>query len=97
MATGKYKLQTNNDWNAIFYRFKQGKQFDIIVSTNSKKYSIIAKKYGAKVPFLRPNKFSRATSPDFLWVRYTINKLKSIGLEYVSLEFELHVPVQCRF
>ena len=36
MATGKYKLQTNNDWNAIFYRFKQGKQFDIIVSTNIK-------------------------------------------------------------
>lgn len=36
MATGKYKLQTNSEWNAIFYRFKQGKQFDIIVSTNIK-------------------------------------------------------------
>lgn len=62
---------------------KKSKLFDdIIVSTNSKKYSIIAKKYGAKVPFLRPNKFSRATSSDFQWVRYTINKLKRIGLEY---------------
>ena len=32
MATGRYKLQKDNDWNAIFYRFKQGKQFDIISS-----------------------------------------------------------------
>ena len=32
MATGRYKLQKDNDWNAIFYRFKQGGQFDIIAS-----------------------------------------------------------------
>lgn len=32
MATGRYKLQKDNDWNTIFYRFKQGKQFDIIAS-----------------------------------------------------------------
>lgn len=32
MATGRYKLQKDNDWNTIFFRFKQGKQFDIITS-----------------------------------------------------------------
>ena len=29
MATGKFRLRTNNDWNTIYYRFKQGYQFDI--------------------------------------------------------------------
>ena len=33
MATGKFRLKTNNDWNTIFFRFKQGKQFDIESST----------------------------------------------------------------
>lgn len=32
MATGRYKIQKDNDWNAIFYRFKQGGKFDIISS-----------------------------------------------------------------
>lgn len=32
MATGKFRLKTNNDWNSIFFRFKQGKQFDIETS-----------------------------------------------------------------
>lgn len=32
MATGKFRLKTNNDWNTIFFRFKQGKQFDIETS-----------------------------------------------------------------
>lgn len=29
MATGKFRTKTNNDWNTIFYRFKQSKVFDI--------------------------------------------------------------------
>ena len=33
MASGKFIIQTNNDWNTIFFRFKQGKQFDIKTST----------------------------------------------------------------
>lgn len=33
MATGKFRLKTNNDWNTIFFRFKQGNQFDIETST----------------------------------------------------------------
>ena len=33
MASGKFRLKTDNDWNTIFFRFKQGKQFDIETST----------------------------------------------------------------
>ncbi|AYN05480.1 tyrosine-type recombinase/integrase [Flavobacterium sp. 140616W15] len=32
MATGKFRLKTNNDWNTIFFRFKQGNKFDIETS-----------------------------------------------------------------
>ncbi|KAF2325775.1 hypothetical protein [Flavobacterium daemonense] len=28
MATGKFRIKTTNDWNTIFYRFKQGNVFD---------------------------------------------------------------------
>ena len=33
MATGNYRLKTDKDWNSIYFRFKQGKQFDIELST----------------------------------------------------------------
>lgn len=33
MASGRYRLRTNNDWNTIYYRFKQGGLFDVQVST----------------------------------------------------------------
>lgn len=36
MASGNFKLQTDKDWNTIFFRFKQGKQFDVISSTGLK-------------------------------------------------------------
>ncbi|MFH6947321.1 phage integrase SAM-like domain-containing protein [Flavobacterium sp. FlaQc-51] len=36
MASGNFKLKTDNDWNTIFFRFKQGMQFDIISSTGLK-------------------------------------------------------------
>lgn len=36
MATGSYKIQTNKEMNSIFYRFKQGAQFDVIVSIGIK-------------------------------------------------------------
>tara|TARA_B100000886_G_scaffold227072_1_gene158295 strand:- start:318 stop:1058 length:741 start_codon:yes stop_codon:yes gene_type:complete len=37
----------------------------VIVSTDSKEYAKIAKKYGAEVPFLRPKKFSQDNSTDY--------------------------------
>ena len=53
---------------------------NIVVSTNSIMYSKIAKKYGAEVPFLRPNNISTSHSTDYEWVSYTIKKLEKIGL-----------------
>ena len=44
---------------------KLSKKIDrVIVSTNSNKYAEIAKKYGAEIPFIRPNEFSMDTSED---------------------------------
>lgn len=33
MASVRYRIKTNNDWNTIYLRFKQGKQFDVEIST----------------------------------------------------------------
>jgi len=44
---------------------KLSKKIDrVIVSTNSKQYAAIASKYGAEVPFIRPDDFSTSTSTD---------------------------------
>ena len=48
----------------------------IVVSTNSLKYAKIAKKYGAEVPFLRPNSISKNNSKDFGFFLHLINWLK---------------------
>lgn len=47
---------------------------DVIVSTDSEKYKVIAEYYGASV-FLRPEKFSGDNSPDIEWVTYTLSEL----------------------
>ena len=54
----------------------------ILVSTDSKKYAKIARKYGASVPFIRPKKYSTSTSPDFEWVNHSINFLKKQKLYF---------------
>ncbi len=62
---------------------KKSKIFDkIIVSTDSKKYARIAKKYGAEVPFLRPKKISSSVSPDYDWVNYTIKNLSKKNINF---------------
>jgi integrase len=33
MATGNFSIKTDNDWNSIYFRFKQGGIFDIQIST----------------------------------------------------------------
>jgi CMP-N,N'-diacetyllegionaminic acid synthase len=55
---------------------------DIIVSTDSQKYADIAVKYGAEVPFLRPESLSGDVSPDRAWVEYTLEKLQEMGRNY---------------
>lgn len=62
---------------------KESKIFeDIIVSTDSLKYAEISNKYGASVPFLRPDYLSTdiATTNDV--IEYTIKELQKIGKEF---------------
>jgi len=49
----------------------------IIVSTDSKEYSKIAKECGAEVPFLRPKNISGDLSTDFEFVEHCLNFLNS--------------------
>ncbi len=60
---------------------------DIIVSTDSVKISKIAKKYGAKVPFIRPKKLATDKASSFNVIKHTINffKKKNIFYDYVLL------------
>ena len=55
---------------------------DIVVSTDSQVYADIAIKFGAAVPFLRPDYLStdEATTKDV--IIYTLNKLDEFGYEY---------------
>jgi CMP-N,N'-diacetyllegionaminic acid synthase len=45
----------------------------IVVSTDSEHYASIAQKYGAEVPFLRPVEISGDNSPDYEWIRHTLD------------------------
>ena len=73
-------IQLINGKPLIFYSIRsaqKSKLFDrIIVSTDSKKYAKIAKKIGAEVPFIRPKAFSTKFSPDYYWVKHSIDHLK---------------------
>jgi len=48
----------------------------VIVSTDSLKYAIIAKKYGAEIPFLRPKELSGDKSPIFDTIKNLLINLK---------------------
>lgn len=55
---------------------------DVIVSTDSERYSEIARKYGAEAPFLRPAEIAGDLSPDIEWIEHTLTELKRTGREY---------------
>mgnify|MGYP001281813153 CR=1 FL=1 len=48
----------------------------VICSTNSKKIAKIALKYGAEVPFLRPDKYCADNSSDIQFIKHCLNWLK---------------------
>ncbi|GFP77102.1 acylneuraminate cytidylyltransferase family protein [Clostridium fungisolvens] len=54
----------------------------IYVSTDSEVYADISKKYGAKVPFVRPDFISKDSSTTNDVIEYTINKFKEMGYEF---------------
>jgi len=62
------------------------KIFDkIYVSTNCKKTSIIAKKYGAIVPFVRPEKFSNNKSTDIDVLKHFLKFFKNKNITFSYL------------
>jgi CMP-N,N'-diacetyllegionaminic acid synthase len=54
----------------------------VFVSTDSEDFADIARKYGAEVPFLRPDGFAGDGSPDIEWIEYTLRKLADEGKSY---------------
>jgi len=51
----------------------------VIVSTDSEETAVIARHYGAEVPFLRPAAFSGDTSPDIEWLEHALTELQRQG------------------
>jgi CMP-N,N'-diacetyllegionaminic acid synthase len=54
----------------------------VVVSTDSKEYAEISRKYGAETPFLRPTEFSGDLSPDIEWVEHALVNLQEMGRSY---------------
>jgi len=54
----------------------------IIVSTDSKRIAAIAKRHGAKVPFLRPKNISKDKTSDQPVIRHCLNFLKKKNEDY---------------
>jgi CMP-N,N'-diacetyllegionaminic acid synthase len=56
---------------------RQADVFDrIVVSTDSERIAQVARWYGAEVPFLRPEEYATATSPDIEWIAWTLPRLE---------------------
>lgn len=64
--------------------FKSGMLDRIIVSTDDELIAEVARKYGAEVPFMRPQELALDNSPEWLAWRHAINQLDSFDL-FVSL------------
>ena len=61
---------------------KSGIFDEIVVSTDSEEYANIARKYGAKVPFLRPSDLSKDTTSTTDVIINLLNYYKEIGIEF---------------
>jgi CMP-N,N'-diacetyllegionaminic acid synthase len=56
---------------------RQSGVFDrVLVSTDSEETADVARWYGADVPFLRPDAYATATSPDIEWISWTLERLE---------------------
>lgn len=65
---------------------KKSKYIDsIVVTTDSEKIAEVAKRYGARVPFLRPVELAADTSKTIDAVLHAIKTLKSMGENYDTL------------
>jgi len=70
----------------ISYTIKSARESKIfshvIVSTDDKKTAVIAKKYGAEVPFIRPKYLAADNTPLEPVLLHTINKLNSLRIYF---------------
>ena len=55
---------------------------DVVVSTDSEQYAAIAAHYGARVPFVRPEKYAGDTSPDIEWIDHALATMAESGRTY---------------
>lgn len=62
---------------------------DVYVSTDSEEYAEIARNYGAKVPFLRPESISGDLSPDIDTFTHFLNYLRSNNLYIPDIIIQL--------
>ena len=87
-----YKI---NDHPLIAYTIYAAKKCnfisDIIVSTDSVNYSIIAKKYGANVPFIRPKKISGDKVLSVTSLHHAVKKTEQI----LKKKYDLIVELPC--
>lgn len=73
---------------------KLSKKIDrVIVSTDSEKYAEIARKYGAEVPFLRPDEISGDTATDIEFMKHAIQWC--YDNEGSVPEYWVHLRVTC--
>ena len=49
---------------------------NVIVSTDSDEIKKVSEYYGASVPFIRPEEYSKDISPDIQWVKHSLNYLE---------------------
>ncbi len=51
----------------------------VVVSTDDPEIAVVARKYGAETPFLRPTEIAGEFSPDIEWVRHALTALAEAG------------------
>ncbi len=68
---------------------KWGKADRIIVSTDSEEIAEISRKYGAEVPFMRPNELANDKAPKLPVIKHAIEYLKNVENEEYDLVVDL--------
>lgn len=67
---------------AIAAALDSGVFADVMVSTDSEAIAAMARHYGARVPFLRPEPFARDLSPDIEWLEHHLDELARSGRHF---------------
>jgi CMP-N-acetylneuraminic acid synthetase len=77
---GKLALKELNEKPLIAYTIEEAKKIDlfdrILVSTEDEEIALVAKQYGAEVPFLRPKELAAPGAPVEYVVQHVLDKLK---------------------